>query len=186
MLGTFQCATVTPARVPKSTDTATGGTKGARVPRMTLTTRGIQALKPKAHYVDYWSDNPKERGFGLRVYATGVKSWLLYTRKTKDGNPIMVTLGTFPEMKLAKARREAEQKRADVKKGERPADERRAEREAQRNTVAALFKAYAADADARHQAGEYRSWPDVKRSLERDMLPEWASRPVTEIRRRMC
>ena len=77
------------------------------MPRMTCTTRGIQALKPAERYVDYWSDNPKERGFGVRVYPSGNKSWLLHTRKTKSGKPIMVTLGTFPKMRLAKARSEA-------------------------------------------------------------------------------
>jgi len=29
-----------------------------------------------------------------------------------------------------------------------------------------------------------RSWPQIQRSLERDVLPEWGARPVTEIRRR--
>jgi integrase len=154
------------------------------MPKMTFTTRGVEALKPSTHPVDYWSDDPTERGFGIRVQPTGSKSWFFWTRRTKTGRPTMVTLGTCPPMKLAKARKEAEKKRADVKHGDNPAEEKREERQAQRETVEALFKSYAQDVELRRQAGEFRSWPDVKRAFERDVLPVWGDRPVREIRRK--
>ena len=157
------------------------------MPKMTFTTRGVEALKPSTRPVDYWSDDPTERGFGIRVQPSGSRSWFVWTRKTKTGKPAMVTLGTFSAtFGLAKARKEAEKKRADVQHGENPAEERREERQAQRQTVQALFDSYATHVELRRQAGEFKSWPDVKRSFERDVLPVIAfavTRSVTSLRR---
>jgi len=154
------------------------------MPTITFTTRGLKALKPGPERVDYWSDDPKEPGFGLRVFPSGVKSWFLFTRQTKSGQAVRVTLGTFPTMKLEKARTTAEDKRADVRTGTNPADEHRAARKGQRETVAALLASYTTHVELRRQAGEFRSWPDTKRSFERDVLPTWGDRPVREIRRK--
>jgi hypothetical protein len=109
--------------------------------------------------VDYWSANPKELGCGIRVWPGGTKAWFQYTRQTGDGHARRITLGTFPDRKLPMARTLAADARAKVKVQQYSADERRAEREAQRNTVAALFKAYAEHAGVRHEAEEYRSRP---------------------------
>jgi integrase len=154
------------------------------MPTMTFTTRELRALKPGPERVDYWSDDPKEPGFGLRIFPSGVKSWFLFTRQTKTGQAVRVTLGTFPALKLEKARTAAEDKRADVRKGTNPADEHREARRAQRETVKALFESYAQDVELRRQAGGFRSWPDVKRAFERDVLPVWGDRPVREIERK--
>ena len=154
------------------------------MPKMTFTDRGVKALRPKAERTDYWSDDPKEPGFGLRVFHSGVRSWFLWTRRTKDGTPTRVTLGTYPTMGLAKAREAAEDARADVHHGEKPAEERREERQAQRETVQALFESYTTHVELRRQAGEFKSWPDVKRAYERDVLPAWGDRPASEIRRK--
>ena len=154
------------------------------MPRLRFTARELNALRPQPSSVDYWSANPKELWLAIRAWPGGTKAWLQYTRQTGDGRKRRIMLGTFPDTKLAKARKLAADARAKVKVRQLPADERRAEREAQRNTVAALFKAYPEHADVRHEAGEYRSWPDVKRSLERDVQPDWNTRPVTDIRRR--
>lgn len=154
------------------------------MPRIDFITRKLDALKPSARPVDYWSTDPAERGFGLRVQPTGSKSWFVWTRKTKTGRPTMVVLGTFPKMKLIEARKAAEDARADVKHGESPAEDRREARQAQRDTVQAMFDKYAEHVAVRRQAGEFRSWPDVKRSLERDVLPVWGDRPAREIERR--
>jgi len=155
------------------------------MPKMAFTTRGVEALKPSTRPVDYWSDDPTERGFGIRVQPSGSRSWFVWTRKTKTGKPAMVTLGTFSAtFGLAKARKEAEKKRADVQHGENPAEEKREERQAQRETVGALFKSYEQHVELRRQAGEFKSWPDVKRAFEREVLPKWGDRPVREIRRK--
>lgn len=154
------------------------------MPRMTFTDRGIKALKPQAVPVDYWSTDPKERGFGIRVWPGGSKSWFVYTRKTGDGRPKRITVGTFPDKGLAKAREEAGDERARVRGGADPAAEHRAERATRRETVKALFDAYCTHVERQRQAGKFRSWPDLKRSFERDVLPAWGDRPVKSIRRR--
>jgi integrase len=154
------------------------------MPKMAFTARGVEALKPQAKRVDYWSTDPQEPGFGLRVFPSGAKSWFVWTRKTRLGRPVRVTLGTFPDVGLADARAAAGDKRADVLKGTDPAAERRAQRAANRDTVRALFEAYEKHVEVRRKAGEFRSWPDVRRSFERDVLPAWGDQPVREIRRK--
>lgn len=154
------------------------------MPKLELTTRGVAALRPAAHAVDYWSADPAEAGFGVRVFPSGVKSWFYYTRQTASGKAVRVTLGTFPEMGLAKAGEKMAEERAKVKVGQDPAEARRVERAARRRTVRALFDAYSRHVAVRRQAGEFRSWPDVRRSLERDVLPAWGDRPASDIRRK--
>ena len=154
------------------------------MPRLTLTTRGIDALRPTVRPVDYWSDDAAERGFGVRVWPGGTKAWFQYTRKTKDGKAVRVTLGAFPKMKLAKAREEAQTARAKVQVGTNPADEHRAERQTRRETVQGMFDAYCEAVAVRQQAGEFRRWAEIRRSLERDVLPTWGERPARGIRRK--
>lgn len=154
------------------------------MPTKTFTTRGLNAIKPtRNQIVDYWSADPKEPGFGLRVRPSGVKSWVLYTRETATGKPAMVTLGRFPKMKLAEARKELAAKRADVKRGENPADAHRAERQTQRRTLDALFTAYSEHVALKRESGKFKAWPEIKRSLQRNVIDEWGNRPVAEISR---
>jgi integrase len=153
------------------------------MPTMMFTDRGLKALKPGPERVDYWSDDPKEPGFGVRVFPSGVKSWMQYYRQGGAGPLVRVTLGRYPDMKLAKARKAAKDARAGVHQGENPADDKREARQAQRETVQALFESYSTHVELRRQAGKFRSWPDVKRAFERDVLPDWGDRPVRDIRR---
>lgn len=154
------------------------------MPKMLFTDRGIKALKPANAPVDYWSTDPKERGFGLRVWPGGSKSWFVFTRKTRDGRAKRITLGTYPDKGLSEARQAAGDERARVRGGADPAAERRAERTARRETVRKLFEAYEQHVAVRRQAGEFRSWPEVKRALTRDVLAVWGDRPAGEIQRR--
>lgn len=153
------------------------------MPKITFSARKIAALKAQPRIVDYWSDNPKEPGFGLRVRPSGVKTWVLWTRDG-NGKPTMAVLGRYSaDMGLAKARREATDKRASLQKGQNPADAKRAHRAAQAQTVKALYEAYEQHSEERHERGEFRSWGQVERSL-RDVIEKWGDRPVSEIRRR--
>lgn len=147
-----------------------------------LTARGVAAIRPSESRADYW--DTKLPGFGLRVTPAGVKTWTILYRVPKRLWVRRLAIGTYPALSLAKARKRAKDELAKAAIGQDPADAKHATREDTRHTVAALFKLYAADADARHDAKEFKSWPDVKRSLERDVLPAWSTRPVTEIRRR--
>lgn len=154
------------------------------MPSFTFTTRGVDALKPTGKITDYWSTDPGEPGFGLRLRPSGVKTWLLLTRD-RGHRVTMVVLGRYPELGLAKARSEAADKRAQLRQGESPADVKRAERAAAKHTVKAVFQAFCEDREAFRNSHPYkaRTWPQVKRALDRDVVKPWGSRPISEIER---
>jgi integrase len=66
-------------------------------------------------------------GFGVRVTARGIKSFLLNYR-TRAGRERRYTLGRFPEWSAVAAREEAETLRYEISKGADPMDQREKER----------------------------------------------------------
>ena len=147
-----------------------------------LTARRVAAIQPTTTRAIHW--DTKLKGFGLLVQPSGAKSWVITYRVPTRRWARRVVIGTYPKLSLGKARRRAKTELSQAGAGQDPAAKKQETRESVKNTVSALFRLYAADADARHEAQEFKSWPDVRRSLERDVLPAWGSRPVTEIRRR--
>ena len=72
------------------------------------------------------------RGLGLRISSSGVKSWVLMTRRLELGEwkPARVTIGRYPGMTLAQARAEAVKAKAAAQAGEDPGAATVAKREA--------------------------------------------------------
>lgn len=67
-------------------------------------------------------------GLTLRASATK-KAWAFVAWDKSAQRATRVTIGPFPEVTLAEARRRADELRAALAKGERPAEERRVERQ---------------------------------------------------------
>src|SRR5258708_9291247 len=80
-------------------------------------------------------------GFGVRAYASGVKSFFLNYRL--NGREKRHTIGTFPTWSVAAARERAKALRKQVDGGGDPAGERRERREAP--TVPDLIDRYISD-----------------------------------------
>jgi hypothetical protein len=71
-----------------------------------LIARTIDALPtPAAGQIDYW--DAQTPGFGVRVTATGRKSWIVMYRHL--GRLRRHTLGTYPALGLADARQKGQQ-----------------------------------------------------------------------------
>jgi integrase len=79
-------------------------------------------------------------GFGLRVRASGARSWLV--QYAVHGKTKKITLGGPPLVSLGAARARARELLAAVKLGHDPAQERAEAREAAANTVGALIPAF--------------------------------------------
>jgi len=152
------------------------------MPTLNLTDRGVAALKAEAARVTYWDEALP--GFGLRVSPTGNKSWIVFYRVPSRKWARMLAIGAYPKLSLAKARKRAKNKLSKANLTVDAADEQAKAKAALRQTVQALFESYCTHVELRREAGEFRSWPDTKRSFERDVLPTWGDRPVREIRRK--
>ena len=151
-----------------------------------LNARRVAAIRPTTTRAIQW--DTKLKGFGLLVQPTGAKSWVITYRVPTRRWARRVVIGTYPKLSLGKARRLAKAELSKAGAGQDPAAKKQEMRESVKQTVGALFKAYVEHSDVRHnppgRPSEFRSWPRVKHSLETDMLPEWRTRPLTEIRRR--
>src|SRR5262245_8407771 len=143
---------------------------------MKMTVRAVQALRPPtAGQTDYWdAQNP---GFGLRVSVGGRMAWVVMYR---HGNvKRRLTLGTYPTLSLADARKEAGRALHVVQyDGADPAAGKKANRAAE--TFAELAQEYL----ERHAKREKRSWRKDLQILEKDPLPRFGRRRARDITRR--
>jgi integrase len=118
-------------------------------------------------------------GLSLRVTARGNKSWSLFYRL--GGRLRRLTLGQFPAIKPAQARREAGAALERVRLGFDPAEEKRERRLAsEADTFARALEEYLAYT-SRHWAAS--TFKETKRVLEREPLRAWRDRPLGNISR---
>ena len=113
------------------------------MPTIRLTDAAISRLrKPETGRVEYWDSHT--RGLGLRLSASGSKSWVLITRTLRAGEwkQQRVTLGSYPALPLAQARKAADKAKAAAKTGADPADTVKTQRKTMvddsRNTYAVV------------------------------------------------
>src|SRR6476660_1540078 len=65
------------------------------------------------------------QGLELRVTSTGAKSFAFQYRSKRDGKVVRLTLGTYPDLSLAKARSIVEGHRRSIAEGGDPRDAKR-------------------------------------------------------------
>jgi hypothetical protein len=145
---------------------------------MTLkfTARTIDTLRPvPGRRVDYFDESLP--GLALRVTESGHKSWSVHYR-TAARRLRRLTIGDYPTITLADARKAAHKALRAAAPGEDPAAEKLATRRGE--TVADLADEYI----ERHAKKHKRSWKEDQRKLDVDVLPLWRTRKAKEITRR--
>jgi integrase len=156
-----------------------------------MTDAAIRKLKAPADAPrrEYWDTTTK--GLGLRVSKTGARSWVMIVRSLKAGEWTQqrVTLGTYPALSLADARKAAVEARARAKQGQDPADSAKAQRKAMetasRNTFAAVRDEFLTKYRGRQQRRPaQRTLAEIKRVLGSDLFTAWTDRPLSEVTRR--
>jgi integrase len=150
------------------------------MPTKKLTDLFVERVKaPECGRVEYF-----DAAFGslaLRVTETGHKSWSLYYRMGKRLRRL--TIGTYPAIKAAQARREASAALERVRQGIDPSDEKRQRRlmvAPEADTFAAALQDYF-ERVRRNMAPA--TFKEVKRTLEREFLPTWRNRPIGTLTR---
>ena len=130
----------------------------------------------------YWG----ERGFGIRVYPGGKKSFVLSYRAS--GHKRLMTLGQFPELSLHKAKDMAAAYRLQISEGADPVAERRFQSAATNSmpkpqvtankSVAALCEMYLTLHASKKKSGE-----SDRQLLERFILQSWAKLKAESVTR---
>jgi integrase len=119
-------------------------------------------------------------GLMLRVTAKGVRSWSFRFRAKGARSPSRVTLGTYPDIGLGKAREQANAMRGTIAAGGDPAQHKREERGGAK-TFGTLADRYLKEHADRHKRPA--SAAADRRNLRKHVLPKWQNRPYAAIRR---
>jgi integrase len=137
--------------------------------------REVENAAPEAKERILWDTELK--GFGLKITPAGNKSFILRYR-TSDHVPRKPKIGDYPSMRPAEARKIAERWMIVIKGGGDPSGERKAQRTARgQGTVAELFEDYLA-----HKRRQGRkSWKEIKRVFDHDILPSFGRRSAEEV-----
>ena len=144
------------------------------MPTRRLTDQAVRSLRPDTRQVDYWDVNPTN--FGVRVSAAGRKTFIVRYRRA--GRHRRMSLGVYPAVSLAEARRHAKQVLGKVASSEDPAQKRQDARNAP------SFQALAALYLEKHARVRKKSWRQDRRVIQNELLPKWRTLRATEIRRR--
>jgi integrase len=152
------------------------------MPSRKLTDLFVERAKPPARgRIEYF--DAAFPGLALRITDNGGKSWCAFYRF--NGRLRRFTIGHYPAIKPAQARKEAAAALERVREGFDPAEEKRARRDP-RSPDADSFSAVAYDYLDRHLAknSAASTYHEAKRDLEHDALPKWRKRPIASITRR--
>ncbi len=147
--------------------------------RHALTTKKIESLKPAA--TKYGKPDGIIPGLQIIVNPSGSKPFRLWLRMHTRQSPI--TLGYFPEVSLAEARKLAQA--ALDKAADGSGDPVAESKQARADTLSGrdLLKNVIAEFDLRHLS-KLKSRHEVMRMLKRDVLPAWGERRIQTIRKR--
>jgi integrase len=144
--------------------------------KINLTDRFVAGAKADASGRSDYFDSTA-RGLSLRVSGTGVKSWCYHL--TRNGKRERITLGSYPAIGLADARRLAVEARGAFEGGEDPRDLVMA-RQRGAMTVKDLFEIYLTE----HVQTNLRSAVEMERRSRKNILPVIGAVPLANIHRR--
>jgi integrase len=151
--------------------------------RVVFSDRYLRALKPAptGQRAVHW-DGAKP-SFGCRVTDRGVISFFVFRRMPGQPQPVRISLGRYPEISLAQARKLATAALGDLVSGVHPKARAREEQAAvdrqEANTFAALADRYL----RRPAAAKLRTASAIEKTIHRHLVPRWGSRVASEIRR---
>lgn len=151
-----------------------------------LTQIAIDALKPGAARREI--PDGKVSGLRLILQPSGAASWALRYRFT--GKTRKLTIGTYPEIGLADARKLALEALAEIARGNDPGELKQAAKAAAK-AAAAVEEREAADLVERvidefverYAKPNTRDWRETHRLLKKDVSSRWQGRRLSEINR---
>lgn len=143
-----------------------------------LTDLAIKSMKVNGpRQVDFYDS--KVRGLAVRVSPGGTKSFVVWYRVGTRARRL--TLGRYPIIQLAEARKRAQLALSEVTQGRDPAIEKARVR---REYDTTLFSAVVDDFIEMHAKRHTTSWAGTERMLRQEFVRHWRTRPVQTITQR--
>jgi integrase len=145
--------------------------------RRKLTNSEIKKLSPPEER-DMFVWDTEEKGFGLRVTPTGKMTFVVQYRLRGNRRTYRLTIGPYGRWTPTEAREEARRILRERDRGQDPL----AARWRQSQTVTVVMNAFI---EKHHRdKKDNRSIEQVRRALQRYVVPAWDDRPFAEIERR--
>jgi integrase len=169
---------------PQASNISSRGAHERRAtPPRNLTDVWLQALKPPASGRIEIRDS-RVNGLMLRLTSTGIATWSVRAR-TRDGKRTRPTLGRWPAVGIAEARRRALAAIAEIQGGGDPVSARRAARaeRAARGTLPTVSERLGEWQAAKAAAWSGRYAAEVTRLCRREIEPALGNRPLAETTR---
>lgn len=147
----------------------------------TLTDQSLKAQKaPKTGRLEL--TDARSQGLVFRVTDKGHRSFSFRFRCPITGRVSRFTIGDYPDMTLANARRRADELRVQVANGLNPSDERKRERETRATKAfGAVSDRYLKEWAERQKAAS--STDKDRRALDKHILPKWRFKNIASLRR---
>lgn len=124
----------------------------------------------------------RSAGLAFRVTDQGARTFSFRFRCPTSGRVQRYTLGDYPDLSLAKARRKADELRVQVANGINPVEARKRERETRATkSFGAVAARYLEEHSKRHNAPSYAA--ENERNLNNHILPLWKHRHIDTLRR---
>lgn len=124
---------------------------------------------------------PDGKGLSLHVQTTGGKWWRM--RYRFDGRAKMLSLGTYPDTSLAKAREKLDTARRLLAEGIDPGEQRKADKAERALRAANSFEAVTREWCDKKKASWVTAYAErLLRRFERDIFPLIGKKPITEIK----
>jgi len=139
-----------------------------------LTPSAVQNAKPQPKPYKL----ADERGMYLLVKPDGARWWRFDYRRPDAGKRNTLSLGTFPDVSLKRAREKRDEARRLLADGIDPGAKRKAEATAGADTFEAIAREWFAKFSAKWAAGHADK---IIRRLERDMFPWIGSKPIAKL-----
>ena len=116
------------------------------------------------------------RGLAIRVTPAGSKMFVFYRKRPGMKQPTELALGQFPAMSIDQARAKVAEHNVALAKGEDPAEQRRAEKNALH--FKELFDLYI----EQYAKERTKTWPEMQNNFRR-YFSRWANRKIANIKR---
>jgi integrase len=145
---------------------------------MALTKRDVDRLEydPSGPAMQISYDGEEIPGFGVRVFASGAKSFVVWYR-TASGRKRLHTLGKYGTLTLQQGRELARRTLMQAKTGSDPMEARQKARRGE--TVRELAEMYL----ERHAKQHKKTWREDERRINKWVIPALGSRKVEDVRR---
>lgn len=144
------------------------------VSKLKYTKEGRQKTNGETAYPAQYLWDDKIKGFGVRVFPSGKKSFLV-TYRNAANTKRFYTIGNFPDITVDQARKLAQQKLLEVSSGDDP----QAIRKSRKDEM--TFEELAADYLANYSKERKRSYKDDHQRLRDHLLPALGKRKLSEI-----